>query len=270
MIAAGQQLLTTVLEECPGSQENDGAIRAPGTMLARQVAEKIGERLAASATRRESKDDDGPTPRIPIESLIQGRSGDGDGSVEAEAVKGYSIILAGLSQPLEADGRHFTKTLAWCIGETAIPVAISFARPSSWAGSELPRTILVPTSGTETAKLATEIAVALAAAAGARVTVLHVVEQTPESATLRRLLPTPEKSILDQAANYARRHGVAAEMTEIFHLRPNRIIRRMADSGAFDLVVLGAELRQDGGKFLGPRTSELIGSIRAPMLLIVR
>lgn len=270
IIAAGQQLLTTVLEEHPESHENDDAVRTPGTMLARQVAERIDEQFVADATRRKTKDDAGSEARIPIESLIQGKAGGDDGSVQTEAVKGYSIMFAGLAQPLEGDGRHFTETLAWCLEETDIPVAISFGGPSSGVGGELPRNILVPTSGTKTAKLATEIAVALASAAGTRLTVLHVVEQTPESATLRRLLPKPEKSVLNQAANYARRHGVTAEMTEIFHPHPNRIIRRMADSGTFDLVVLGAELRQDGGRFLGPRTSELIRSIRVPMLLIVR
>lgn len=106
---------------------------------------------------------------------------------------------------------------------------------------QLPTNILVPADGTEIGRLAIEIAVALARAGDGRQTVAC-----------------------------AQHHGVDAVPIQIAQPHPNRVIRRMAASGTFALVVLGADLRNDGEKHLGPRTAELVRSLRAPLLLLAR
>ena len=87
---------------------------------------------------------------------------------------------------------------------------------------------------------------------------------------LRGFGSDPRNSVLNAATAHARLHDVEAAQVEVSHPHPNRVIRRMARSGAFDLVVLGGELRQDSEKFLGPRTSALVRSIRVPLLLIAK
>ncbi len=206
---------------------------------------------------------------MPLETLIQSRDLAGEDSAGTEAAKGYSILFAGLSDPLEADGRHFREPLAAFLASAEIPVAIGLRGRAAGHGNALPRHILAPTDGTQVAKLATEIAVALARAAGARLTLLHVVEQPTESVLLRRTLPGPEESVLHQADILARRHGVTAELREVVHARPGRVIRGMSTRGV-DLVVVGSALRQDSAKFLGPRTSELIKEIGVPILVVAK
>jgi nucleotide-binding universal stress UspA family protein len=75
--------------------------------------------------------------------------------------------------------------------------------------------------------------------------------------------------VLHQAEVLAGRHGVTAELREVIHSRPGRVIRAMSTRGV-DLVIVGANLRQDSARFLGPRTSAVIREVRVPILLIAR
>jgi Kef-type K+ transport system membrane component KefB/nucleotide-binding universal stress UspA family protein len=268
--AAGQQIQTTILEEQPEAGGADDPATDRGTERARAAAEQVDGRLAGGGAGRNAGGEEEPAEaRAPAESLIRSRALGEEDSAETEAAKGYNMLFAGLSDPLEDDGRHFRQRLAAVLDSTDLPVAIGLGGRSQRAGNTLPRHILVPTDGTQVAKLATEIAVALARASGAKLTVLHVVEQQAESVLLRRTLPGPEESVLHQAEILAGRHGVTAELREVIHSRPGRVIRAMSTRGV-DLVIVAANLRQDSARFLGPRTSAVIREVRVPILLIAR
>ncbi len=262
--AAECQILTTVLEEASEATAPDAAAGLP---LALKAAEQVNERFAAAQADRGATSAEDAPKRIAAEQLILTKPS-GEGSADDEAAKGYNIMFVGLDRPFAPDGTHFNAQLAEFLMTTDFPLGIGLGARAGQQGQ--PRHILVPTDGTQIAKLATEVAVALAHATGSRLTVLNVIEQAQESAVRRQLGRDPEQSVLHQADVLARRHSVTPELTQVINSRPVRVIRRLTTGGSFDLVVLGAALRQDGSKFLGPRTSELITSIRVPILLVAK
>jgi len=71
-------------------------------------------------------------------------------------------------------------------------------------------------------------------------------------------------------AGLGKRSGVAVKGLTATSPRPETEIRRVAQRGRYDLVVLGTSLRQGETKFLGPRMLGLVQSLRAPVLLIAR
>lgn len=264
--AAEQQVLTTVLEE-PSGGDASATAQERGTRLARDAAEQVDQRLATTQADQAKPGKDAPA-RMSIDSLILAKDASGEASTEDEVAKGYGIIFVGVDRPFAQDSAHFDAKLAELLQAVDIPIGIITGARADHG--TLPRHILVPTDGTQISKLATEIAVALARAAGSRLTLLNVIEQDQESAMRRQLIPVAGQSVLHQADVLARRHSVAPELTQIVERHPVRVIRRLTAGGTYDLVVLGTALRQDGGKFLGPGARELIRSIGAPIFLIAR
>lgn len=264
--AVEQQLLTTVLEGASGEDAPDAAAEE-GTSLFRIAADEVNERFAAAQATGDAKPDKDAPPLIPVESMVLTKA-PSEGSAEDEAAKGYSITFVGLDCPFAHDGTHFNAELAEFLMTADIPLGIGLGAGANHR--DLPRNILVPNDGSQIAKLATEIAAALTHAAGGRLTVLNVIEQDRESAIRRQMNLEPGQSVLHEADKLARRHSVTPKLIQIVETHPNRVIRRLTKAGSFDLVVLGAALRQDGAKFLGPRTSDLIRSIRVPIFLIAK
>ncbi|WP_102224882.1 cation:proton antiporter domain-containing protein [Acidimangrovimonas sediminis] len=229
---------------------------------------KAAEPEAKGTPAKAPRDKDAP-PRIGPDALIK-RTGISVGTPPQEvAAKGYGILFCGLPAPFDADGHHLVPPLKDILDATDMPAVIALAqgRPETPGGAP-PGHILVPIDGTQVSQLASEIAVALAHAMGARLTFLHVVEQENESTLRRGIHSAGAGSILQQADVLARRHTVVPELREVVDRQPHRLIRRLAARGTYDLIVFGADLRQDGGKFLGPRSAGLVQSLAIPALVV--
>ena len=132
----------------------------------------------------------------------------------------------------------------------------------------MPLDILLPTSGTQHARLATEIALALAHASKGTVTALHVFDPHDDTALLRGRARRPGISVLVDVHRLGKQSGVRVKGLTATNINPEPVIRRSLRGGRFDLVVVGASLRQGETKFLGPRTAALVRQIRTPVLLI--
>jgi nucleotide-binding universal stress UspA family protein len=255
LFAGGQRLLTTVV-----AMSGDAAGATSAFERVRQAAASCKGRLAEQA----------PTTAIAsLDDLIQGRPGGDAASLAQEAAKGYSIAFIGLDRPIAAAAHRFDTRLDRLIAAFDRPVAIALngrrdgVRP---AGN-----ILVPTGGTAHARLATEVALALAKAAGGRLTALHVFDPHEDTDMLRgRLRRGLGVAVLRDVRRLARRSDVPGELGTATHTRPELAIRRFAASREFDLVVLGASLRVGERKFLGPRSAALIEAVKAPLLLIAQ
>jgi nucleotide-binding universal stress UspA family protein len=136
------------------------------------------------------------------------------------------------------------------------------------AGS--PRNILVPATGNPESRLATEIALTLAAASHGSLTVFHVFDPREDTLVLRGRARRFGMSVLVDAHRLGKRSGVPVKGLTATNTQPEGEIRRAVARGRYDLVVLGASLRRGEAKFVGPRTLGLVRSLSVPVLLVTR
>jgi Kef-type K+ transport system membrane component KefB/nucleotide-binding universal stress UspA family protein len=207
-------------------------------------------------------------PSLPIaeDKLVQARKILDDESLEKEIAKGYDIVFAGVDRPISAEARGFEPRLQKLITAFDGPVAIAVNGAGAAGPADVPLDILVPASGRQEARLATEVALSLAKHSEGRMTALHVFVPQEESLRARRL----GMSVLIDIHRLGKRSGVAVKGLTATSARPESAIRRALRDGPYDLIVLGTSLRQGERKFLGPRSGALLGSIRTPALLIAR
>jgi Kef-type K+ transport system membrane component KefB/nucleotide-binding universal stress UspA family protein len=249
LFTAREGVLTTVLET--SREEGD---KTPGRTRLMEAAQAALQRVAAPA----------------IEQLVQTRTVQTEDAVEKEAAKGYSIAFVGIGQPICATEPRFEEPLQALVAAFDGPVAILLNGGRYETASTVPLNILVPTGGSADARLATEIALTLAAASRGTLTALHVFDPREDTLLLRGRARRQGISVLVEAHRLGKRSGVAVKGLTATSPQPETEIRRVARRGRYDLVVLGTALRHGETKFLGPRTLGLVQSLRTPVLLIAR
>lgn len=261
MFAARQGVLTTVLE--PPAADGNGGSKGRGRLVAAFNA-VLKNRPEPAAE---------PALTLPVPSaaqLIQARSAETDDAVEKEATKGYGIAFVGIAQPLASSAPRFEEPLHSLAAAFDGPIGIVINGGRFQLSLDAPIDILVPTGGSPEARLAIEIALALAAASRGTLGVLHVFDPREETLMLRGRARRQGMSMLVDARRLGRRSGVPVKGLTATHARPESEIGRIARAGRYDLVVLGTALRRGEARFPGPRTLSMIQSLGVPILLIAR
>jgi Kef-type K+ transport system membrane component KefB/nucleotide-binding universal stress UspA family protein len=251
LFAARQKVLTTVLE-AKAIEE-----RGPEEAAAhRHVAE------AANATSTLLESEAG-APK----GLVTERASATADALEREIGRGYDIAFVGIDRPI-VDGARFDPQLQRLVTGFEGPVAIAVNGAGAAGPADVPLDILLPAAGTQDARLATEIAIALGDASKGSVTALHVFDPQADVALLRGRSRRLGLSLLVDIHRAGKRAGVPVKGMTATNVHPETEIRRALRGGQFDLVVLGTSLRQGETKFLGPRTAALLQVLRTPALLI--
>lgn len=258
LFAARQQVLTTVIEANGQSHKE----KANGKK------EKAPEQAPSSDHLTEAARAGAEPPKA-AESLVTLRPAPSESALQREIARGYDIAFVGLEHPFNP-ASQFERRLQELVDSFDGPVAIAVNGAGAAGPADVPLDILLPTSGTADARLATEIALALAHATKGTVGALHVFEPQEDTAVLRGRARRPGISLLVDAHRLGKRSGVPVKGLTATNARPEREIRRTLRGGRFDLVVLGTSLRQGETKFLGPRTSSLLRGTRTPALVIAR
>ena len=260
LFAARQGVLTTVLEppaaDGNGNRGRDRLVAAFDAVV-RNMPEPAAEPALAI-----------PVP--PAAQLIQARSAETEEAVGEEAAKGYGIAFVGIAQPMASSAPRFEEPLHGLAGAFDGPIGIVINGGHFHLSLDAPLDILVPAGGSPEARLATEIALALAGASRGTLSVLHVFEPREDTLMLRGRARRLGMSVLVDARRLGRRSGVPVKGLTATHPRPENEISRIARAGRYDLVVLGTALRRGEAKFPGPRTLSMIQSLGAPVLLIGR
>ena len=261
MFAARQAVLTTVLE--PPAADGNGGSKGRDRLVATFNA-VLKNRPAPAAE---------PALALPVPSaaqLIQARLAESDDAVEKEATKGYGIAFVGIAQPLASSAPRFEEPLHGLAAAFDGPIGIVINGGRFQLSLDAPIDILVPTGGSPEARLAIEIALALASASRGTMSVLHVFDPREETLMLRGRARRQGMSMLVDARRLGRRIGVPVKGLTATHARPESEIGRVARAGRYDLVVLGTALRRGEARFPGPRTLSMIQSLGVPILLIAR
>jgi nucleotide-binding universal stress UspA family protein len=252
LFAARQQVLATVLE--PEAAEE----RGPEEAAARKhVAE------AANATSSLLEPKSGTAKQLVTERPPARKD-----ALEKEIERGYDIVFVGIDRPVS--DAHFDPQLQRLVTQFHGPIAVAVNGAGAAGPADVPLDILLPAAGTQDARLATEVALALGQASKGTVTALHVFDPQEDVALLRGRMRRLGMSVLVDIHRSGKRAGVTVKGMTATNIKPESEIRRALRGGNFDLVVLGTSLRQGETKFLGPRTAGLLHALRTPALLIAR
>ena len=252
LFAARQQVLATVLE--PEAAEERGPEEAAARKHVAEAADATNSLLETnSATSKE---------------LVTERPPARKDALEKEIERGYDIVFVGIERPI-ADA-HFDPQLQRLIMQFQGPIAIAVNGAGAAGPADVPLDILLPAAGTQDARLATEVAIALGRASRGSITALHVFDPQEDVALLRGRMRRLGMSVLVDIHRAGKRAGVMVKGMTATNIKPEAEIRRALRGGQFDLVVLGTSLRQGETKFLGPRTAGLLHALHTPALLIAR
>jgi nucleotide-binding universal stress UspA family protein len=138
------------------------------------------------------------------------------------------------------------------------------------------RHILIPTDGSELAERGVEQGLALAKSLGARISVIFVLEPFSELtgrfleavASYAALRKEQATSILDRAANAARKVGVACETIEVENGQPHQAIIAAAEDKGCDLIVMSSHGRSGLSALLvGSVTTKVLAHAKTPVLV---
>lgn len=261
MFAAQEQVLVTIMERPSEKKDQDET----GLQHLSRVAALTLERTAPARSEEGAL-----VPQIPVEELVQGKAFDTDTAAETEATKGYSIVFVGIKQPIAAAASHFAEPLQRLVDVFDGPLAVALNGGRSPAEPAHALRILVPTGGTPDARLAMEVGLSLAKASGGTITALHVFDPLDDTQLLRGRVSRHGLSLLEDARRLGKRAEVAIDTLTVANSKPEVEIRRAARRAHYDLIVIGTSLRQGELKFLSPRSTSLVRSLRTPVLLMAR
>lgn len=191
-------------------------------------------------------------------------------AIAAESSLGYDLVVLGAT---ETHDSTFNSIIDRVLARIDLPtVVVRF--PAGSETSDLPQRVLVPVAATRSTRSAEELAYSVAKASGARSFALHVVNRPEgqgvmlnESAIGDSLRAGQE--LVSTAAAFGERLGVVVETGVRVAPNAEEEIVRFANSGAFDLLVLGTAARALTNRpFYGHRVSYILENAQLPVVVV--
>lgn len=255
-----------------GSGKPTTLLRLTGSAAAAKIdrgpeghLEEIKKGAKASATAVENAED------MPVEKVhLTARTGTGTGPtgelIQEEAQKGYDMLIVGLGKALTSKGA-FNKRLNDVTRGFDGPLCLVLKGNS---GKRMPTlgggaTILVPVNGTEIARRAADVALAIARPHRARIKALYVSPQAKGRTT--SLSHRREEAALKDIVDLAERYGVPITTAMRTRGAASDVIVREAARGAA-MVVLGVSQRSGEELFFGETATAVIARCKPPLMLV--
>lgn len=192
-------------------------------------------------------------------------------AIAAELALGYDLVVMGAT---EAGEGTFNTVIDRVLARIDVPSIVVRFPDGQTVEEGLPERILVPVAATRSTRAAEEFAYSLSKAAGGRTFALHVVNR-PESQGLMLEGPAVDESLragqelVGVAAAFGERLGVAVETGVRVAPNAEEEIVNFANSGAFDLLVLGASTRALTDRpFYGHRVSYMLERSNLPVAVV--
>jgi len=209
--------------------------------------------------------------QVPEARTIQRLDRDPAAAIAREAALGYDLVAMGATETGEGT---FSNVIDRVLAGVEIPsVVVRF--PADHSPSEgLPTRILVPVTATPATRAAEEFAYSVAKASGGRSFALHVVNR-PEGQGMMLEGPAIEEGMqtgqemVAAAARLGDKLGVSVDTGVRVAPNAEQEIVEFANSGAFDLLVIGASTRALTDRpFYGHRVSYILSEAQLPVAVV--
>jgi Kef-type K+ transport system membrane component KefB/nucleotide-binding universal stress UspA family protein len=207
-------------------------------------------KAAAEGSKHTLEGDEAPAP---VDVIIRKVEESGAEAVAEEASKGYDLLIVGLEHT-RAEGSGFHPDAARIASAFDGPLAIVAGNGVHLKQPERsPLHILVPVNGTDVARRAAEIAIAIAAACDCPLAALYVSNPGGRPARRERGFRARrhEEAIVKEIVELADRYNVATKTAVRADVTPDHAILSESKKGGYDLIVMGVGRRPGEKLFFG-------------------
>ena len=263
LIAGSRGMPATLVKIGNGKANGNGkASEKPDGPATQETAEAVVKIAAESVPRKPEEE------RKPIDIITKNADKKPEEVIAEEAGKGYDILFVGIERTL-ARGGEIHPDVSRITAKFEGPLAVVDARnghAKTPLDGEL--SILAPVNGTSTARNAAEVALVIAQASKAPVTVLYVTPRPPGKK--RRGLRTRrnEQAILKDIAGLADSYGVQCRTAVLADMAADDAIVKETERGKHNLIVLGPSRRAGDTLFFGDTTASVLEKSKASLLIV--
>lgn len=192
-------------------------------------------------------------------------------AIAAESALGYDLLVMGATETGEGT---FNTVIDRVLARSATPSIVVRFPAGREVAEGLPDRILVPVAASQSTRAAEEFAYSVAKAANGRAFALHVVNR-PEGQGVLLEGPSVDESLragqelVREAAEFGDRLGVHVDTGVRVAPNAEEEIVEFANSGTFDLLVLGASARSLTNRpFYGHRVSYMLDHCDLPVVVV--
>lgn len=203
--------------------------------------------------------------------VIRRLARDPAGAIATESALGYDLVVLGATETGEGT---FSSVIDRVLARVDLPSIVVRLPNGRDVGDSLPSRILVPVTATRSTRAAEEFAYSVAKAGGGTSLALHVINR-PEGQGVIREDAAVEASLADgqelvgAAASFGDRLGVSVETGVRVAPNAEEEIVTFGNSGAFDLLVIGASTRSLTDRpFYGHRVSYMLSQSDLPVAVV--
>src|SRR5689334_16002169 len=234
-----------------------------------EKAEVAGEVVQQAAAQVKSKQKDEEKADAPVEITTVVHEQPSPAAIAEEAEKGYDIFIIGLEKT-STPSSEFDKGVTNLAKGFDGPLIISAVRDDLEERPDEKLSILVPVNGTEPSRRAAEVAITLARATKAPVTVLYVAVRTATRRGMRRGIRTRrhEEAILKDIVAIADGYNMSIRTAVVAERAADEAILSELGRRNHNLVVMGVGRRPGDKLFFGDTASALLEKSDRSLLFV--
>ena len=229
-------------------------------------AEGAGEMVKEAAEQIKSKQKKEEKTDAAVEITTIVHEAPSPDMISEEAKKGYDLLIIGLGKT-STRGKDFHGSVTTLAKGFEGPLVITAARGDLLEKPDGKLSILVPVNGTESARRGAEVALTLARAAKAPLTVLYV---TVREGNKRRGIRTRrhEEAILKDIVAIADGYNMSIRTAVLADNAPDEAILKEVERRKHNLIVMGVGRRPDEKLFFGDTASSLLADAECSLLFV--
>jgi nucleotide-binding universal stress UspA family protein len=230
-------------------------------------AEEAGESVkqAADQIKSKQKKDEKADTSVDVTTIVhEAPSAD---VIAAEAKKGYDILIIGLAETAK-DGHEFSDAVTGLALGFDGPLAIADMRGELHDKPDGKLNILVPVNGTEPSRRAAEVAITMARATRASLTVLYVAVRTRRGGQRGTRTRRHEEAILKDIVAIADGYNMSIRTAVLADDTADGAILNEAKRRKNNLIVMGVGQRPGERLFFGDTAAALLQDSECSLLFV--
>jgi Kef-type K+ transport system membrane component KefB/nucleotide-binding universal stress UspA family protein len=232
-------------------------------------AEKASDTVKEAAEQIKSKQQKDEKTVTPVNVTTIVHEAPGSEVIAQEAKKGYDLMIIGLEKT-STRGKDFHESVTALASGFEGPLAITATRGDLTEKPEGKLNILVPVNGTEPSRRAAEIAITMARATRAPLTVLYVAVRTNGKRGVRRGIRTRrhEEAILKDIVAIADGYNMNIRTAVLADIAADEAILTEVKRRKNNLIVMGVGRRPGEKLFFGDTASSLLEGAECSLLFV--